>query len=157
MKSKPLNKTGDFIILSGKIDKSYTVLPGVKITFGEGSTFEGIEIASGTTFCNNEYLVKHFTLNSLGQIELTQTSGSSGSFDQDYEAQEPYSHQEIKKSLALIIPSLGRSSASREDSSADLGLPEELMRPRPLAPTSEKDLWASTALPRPLWKKTQKC
>ena len=100
MKSKPLNKAGNFIMLSGEIDKSFTIAPGIKVTFGEGSTFEGIEVAKGTTFCNNEYIVKHFTLNSLGQIELTPISKLS---DQDHEAQGPSYHQGAKKSLALII------------------------------------------------------
>ncbi len=147
MKSKALNKTGNFIRLSGEIDKSYTIAPGVKITFGEGSTFEGIEVAKGTTFCNNEYVVKHFTLNFLGQIELTPISVSS---DQDHEAPEPYSHQVVKKTLALIIPSSGHPSAFGEDSSFELGIPEELIYKRPLAPTAEKDSWSSSPPDSPI-------
>jgi len=136
MKSKSLNKAGNFIMLSGEIDKSYMIEPGVKITFGERSTFEGIKVAKDTTFCNNsEYIVKHFTLNSLGQIELTPIPGSS---DQRHEAQEPHP-QGAKKSLALIIPSSCHPSAFEEDSLLELGLTEESMRQRPISPTPEKE------------------
>ncbi len=134
MKTKSLNKTGKFIMLSGEIDKNYTVPPGVKITFGEGSTFEGIEVANGTTFCNNESVVKHFSVNQLGKIELTPVSDLPGE-DQSIEI-EP-----SKKSLALIIPSSGHHSEFGDDSALELGLSEGFSRQRPLAPTIEKELW----------------
>ena len=141
MKSKHLNKAGNFIMLSGEIDKNFTIAPGVKVTFGEGSTFEGIEVAKGTTFCNNEYIVKRFALNLLGRIELTPISKLS---DQDHDAQGPSSNQGVKKSLALIISPSNHSSVLEQDSLLELGLPEELMYKRPLAPTAEKELWASS-------------
>lgn len=141
MKNKSLNKTGDFIMLSGQIDKNYIIRPGTKVIFGAGSTFEGLEIASGTVFRNNEHIAKQFSLNQLGQLQLTSLQGSS---DHDHEAREIHS-QNAKKSLALIIPSSSHSFASGENSSLELGLPEELSRQRPLAPTAEKDLWNDIA------------
>ena len=44
METKLLSKDGKSIMLSGEIDRDYTVPPGVKITLNKGSTFEGIVI-----------------------------------------------------------------------------------------------------------------
>jgi len=74
MKKVLLNQTGNFVVLSGVIDESYMVFPGHKITFGAGSIFKGVVIDSGTIFCNDEYVVKKFALNVLGQIQLTSAS-----------------------------------------------------------------------------------
>lgn len=71
MKIKPLTKDGKSIMLSGKIDKGYIVLPGVKITFAKGSTCEGVDISKGKVLWNfNQYVSQQFILNSSGQIQL---------------------------------------------------------------------------------------
>ena len=71
MKIKPLSKDGKSIMLSGEIDRDYTVPPGVKITLNKGSTFEGIVIDSSKTFWNQgQYVSQQFKLNSSGKIEL---------------------------------------------------------------------------------------
>ena len=71
MKIKPLTKDGKSIMLSGKIDKDYIVLPGVKITFAKGSTYEGVDISKGKVLWNfNQYVSQQFILHSSGQIQL---------------------------------------------------------------------------------------
>ena len=66
MKKNPLNETEFSLMLNGEIEEGYRVLPGVKITFGEGSIFEGVAISSGTTFRNNEHVIKQFSLDASG-------------------------------------------------------------------------------------------
>ena len=133
MKSKSLNKAGNFIMLSGKIDKDYTVPPGVKITFAEGSTFEGTILNGGITFRNTTNVVKKFVLNTTGQIQL------------DLVSTELVNEERPEKLSALKIPLYSQSSALGDDSASELGLPKEIFTcPRPLAPTVEKELWSSS-------------
>jgi hypothetical protein len=135
MKSKSLNKAGNFIMLSGKIDKDYTVPPGVKITFAEGSTFEGTILNGGITFRNTTNVVKKFVLNTTGQIQL------------DLVSTELVNEERPEKLSALKIPLYSQSSALGDDSASELGLPKEIFTcPRPLAPTVEKELWKDIAL-----------
>ncbi len=65
-------------MLSGEIEEGYRVLPGVKVTFNEGSTFEGVAISSGTTCCNNGPLIKQFSLGTSGQLQLTSITSEDG-------------------------------------------------------------------------------
>lgn len=133
MKSKSLNQAGNFIMLSGEIDKNYQVLPGAKITFAEGSTFEGTILNGGITFCNNTSVVKKFVLNTTGQIQLALVSP------------ELVNEERPEKLSALIIPVSSQSSALGDDSASELGLPKEIFTyPRPLAPSAEKELWSSS-------------
>jgi hypothetical protein len=80
MKIQPLSEDGKSIMLSGKIDGGYTVLPGVKITINKGSTFEGLVIDSSKTFWNQgQYVSQQFKLNSSGQIQLIPIPMDDGS------------------------------------------------------------------------------
>jgi hypothetical protein len=78
MKKNPLNETEFSIMLNGEIEEGYRVLPGVKITFGEGSIFEGVAISSGTTFRNNEHVIKQFSLDASGQLQLASITYEDG-------------------------------------------------------------------------------
>ncbi len=78
MKKKPLNETKFFTTLSGEIEEGYRVLPGVKVTFSEGSTFAGVAISSGTTFRNNGPVIKQFSLGASGQLQLTSIASEDG-------------------------------------------------------------------------------
>jgi hypothetical protein len=78
MKKKPLKESEFFIMLSGEIEEGYRVLPGVKVTFGEGATFGGVAISSGTTFRNNGPVIKQFSLGASGQLLLTSITSHDG-------------------------------------------------------------------------------
>jgi hypothetical protein len=84
MKSQILHNNSNYIMLSGEIDQSYTVPPGIHITFGDGSTFQEKDV-SGETFYNDEYIVKSFKQNLSGKIELTPIVTSSPTSSPLYE------------------------------------------------------------------------
>ncbi len=148
MKSKPLNKAGNFIRLSGEIGKNYTVPPGVKITFSEGSTFEGTVLNSGITFCNNTNVVKQFVLNPSGQIQLALVSTELIELDNHLSPYSSFSHghQGVdegrpEKLSVLIVPSSDQQSEFGDDGISELGLSREFfIYQRSLASIPKREL-----------------
>ena len=65
-----LDDTRNNIKLSGEIDENYVINNGVRITFAEGSTFQGATIAAGTEFYNDSYIPQMFQQLSSGKLTM---------------------------------------------------------------------------------------
>lgn len=56
MKENNIDLEGKIVYLEGEISPNYTIPPGVRIIFREGSTFEGVDVG-GQTVYNDEYIM----------------------------------------------------------------------------------------------------
>ena len=70
MKIRYLDNTGNRIELSGEIDKNYVIAPGKKVTFAEGSKFQGKPITTNQGLYNNEYIPKTIGMSISGKLAL---------------------------------------------------------------------------------------
>ena len=129
MKIKPLSKDGKSIMLSGEIDRDYTVPPGVKITLNKGSTFEGIVIDSSKIFWNQgQYVSQQFKLNSSGKIELIPIPLDEGSrtptpcpFEYSYKGKkEAWGEDEKLKSQSASTPDYSDDDSLTPDPSCPI-------------------------------------
>ncbi len=73
MKIRYLDSTGNRLELSGEIDKNYVIAPGKKVTFAEGTKFQGKLIATNQSLYNNEYIPKTIGMTVSGKLGLVVT------------------------------------------------------------------------------------